>query len=120
MAQALKKGTLVRPGRCENCGKECKPHAHHDDYAKPLEVRWLCPPCHRREPSGTSAGPGARVGISVRMEPELLARINASRGGEPREAWIRQAIEQRLSNRGPIPADWPPPPPIGLDHRSDT
>lgn len=42
----------VRTGKiekkpCEDCGAE-KTHAHHDDYAKPLNVRWLCPPCHSR------------------------------------------------------------------------
>ena len=36
----------VRAGRlqkkpCEFCGK-LDVHAHHDDYDKPLEVRWLC------------------------------------------------------------------------------
>jgi ribosomal protein S27AE len=30
---------------CEKCGRE-DVHAHHDDYAKPLNVRWLCPVCH--------------------------------------------------------------------------
>lgn len=38
--------TEIRAGRmvrqpCEICGSE-KADAHHDDYARPLEVRWLC------------------------------------------------------------------------------
>lgn len=32
---------------CEKCGCSEKTHAHHDDYHKPLEIRWLCPACHR-------------------------------------------------------------------------
>jgi hypothetical protein len=30
---------------CEKCGAQ-KAHAHHDDYSKPLVVRWLCPADH--------------------------------------------------------------------------
>jgi len=30
---------------CEICGKE-NSHAHHDDYAKPLNIRWLCSEHH--------------------------------------------------------------------------
>jgi len=37
---AIKKGKLTRKP-CEVCGKE-KAYAHHDDYSKPLDVRWLC------------------------------------------------------------------------------
>lgn len=32
---------------CEECGV-CEVHAHHTDYSKPLDVRWLCAPCHIR------------------------------------------------------------------------
>ena len=38
--RAIKKGILHRMP-CEVCAVT-KTHAHHDDYSKPLEVRWLC------------------------------------------------------------------------------
>ena len=37
---------LTRPPRCECCGSECKPQAHHCDYGKPTDVMWLCKSCH--------------------------------------------------------------------------
>jgi hypothetical protein len=42
---AIKAGTLVR-GPCEVCGRR-RVQAHHDDYAAPLAVRWLCGEHHR-------------------------------------------------------------------------
>ena len=41
---AIKMGKLVKEP-CEVCG-ELKVHAHHDDYTKPLQVRWLCQKHH--------------------------------------------------------------------------
>ncbi len=44
--KAKNKGILVSPSKCEGC-KEKKPLSmHHDDYSKPLDVRWLCKKCH--------------------------------------------------------------------------
>ena len=38
--RAIRSGALVKKP-CEKCG--CvKVDAHHDDYSKPLDVRWLC------------------------------------------------------------------------------
>lgn len=42
---ALRKGTLVREP-CEVCGTVENVHAHHDDYTKRLDVRWLCQTHH--------------------------------------------------------------------------
>ena len=44
---AVKRGEVIRPSRCERCKKKVERiEAHHEDYAKPLDVAWLCPPCH--------------------------------------------------------------------------
>ena len=42
---AIKQGFLLREP-CAECGKTGGVHAHHDDYSKPLEVRWLCAAHH--------------------------------------------------------------------------
>lgn len=39
---------LIERLPCEVCG-ELKVHAHHEDYRKPLEVRWLCMKHHWKE-----------------------------------------------------------------------
>lgn len=52
---ALAAGKLIRPGACEGCGRNIarafvnrryRLQSHHDDYSKPLQVRWLCRRCH--------------------------------------------------------------------------
>lgn len=60
MWKAVKAGRIVRPTSCSECGKECRPHGHHDDYSKPLEVRWLCNSCHKRHHYKPTRGPYRR------------------------------------------------------------
>ena len=43
VSNAIRDGKLIR-GSCEVCGD--KAQAHHDDYRKPLAVRWLCKKHH--------------------------------------------------------------------------
>jgi len=62
VGRAVKKGILVRPNKCHRCNKECRPHAHHADYTKPLSVEWLCPKCHFAEGKQVLSGRRTRHG----------------------------------------------------------
>ena len=46
VGNAIRDGHLIRPDKCENCGCSSNLQAHHDNYMKPLDVRWLCVACH--------------------------------------------------------------------------
>lgn len=41
VVDALESGRMVK-GPCERCGTDTRIEGHHDDYSKPLSVRWLC------------------------------------------------------------------------------
>lgn len=69
---ALKRGRLKRqPCEVEGCGKRYT-HGHHDDYDKPLEVRWLCPVHHTEWHEKN--GPGA----NIEGQPVHLPRVRRS------------------------------------------
>jgi len=42
-----KKKDALTPKPCEVCGSTENVQAHHDDYSKPLDVRWLCALDHK-------------------------------------------------------------------------
>ena len=46
LGRAIKSGKIIRMP-CEVCGSTEKIHGHHEDYTKPLEVKWLCPQHHK-------------------------------------------------------------------------
>lgn len=47
LQEAVKKGLIIKKP-CEVCDDK-KAVGHHDDYFKPLEVRWLCKIHHREQ-----------------------------------------------------------------------
>ncbi len=76
--KAIAKGVLT-PQSCECCGDygkmkdgRNKVHAHHDDYNKPLDVRWLCQKCHHEWHKQNKA-----------KEVEELVKVDILTGGFP-------------------------------------
>lgn len=43
---AIRDGRMERPAACSECPSTSNIQGHHDDYALPLVVRWLCQLCH--------------------------------------------------------------------------
>lgn len=47
---AVAHGRVTKPVACEHCrGEPELLHGHHTDYNKPIDVVWLCQPCHAAE-----------------------------------------------------------------------
>lgn len=42
----VRTGKVIKPNCCESCHEKKKLDGHHEDYSKPLAVKWLCRPCH--------------------------------------------------------------------------
>lgn len=97
---ALASGELKRPEKCSHCGEPDLIHGHHTDYARPLDVTWLCGRCHRsahgceekppkvhNDPMSQAAaalgklGGKAGKGAAKRRSPEHYKKMVAARKG---------------------------------------
>lgn len=61
VGNAIRDGHLQREP-CEVCGSDMS-HAHHDDYFKPLAVRWLCAAHHQQWHGENGEASNARATI---------------------------------------------------------
>lgn len=50
LGNAIRSGRVEKPDSCSRCGmqpfKSRHLHGHHHDYARPLDVEWICVWCH--------------------------------------------------------------------------
>ena len=97
VAKAKKSGELICPDACTKCGRQVRLHAHHEDYAKPLCVEWLCPKCHSRRHA--KSRPNLTDDTSVLTIP-MCSRLkesirNAAKHSDRTMAdWARLLLEQ--------------------------
>lgn len=85
-SSAAREGAIEKPAECSRCGdRPRKLQGHHESYARPLDVIWLCIPCHRVRHieinrAGINLWEGVE-GIPVRPDPltgEILAKPEAA------------------------------------------
>lgn len=89
VADALRRKKLFKQP-CEVCHSTTNVQAHHDDYAKPLEVRWLCVKHHRQWHSKNGSIMNRWTVINIRDVPDgLVSMVKLS------------AIDKRMTMR-----DW--------------
>ena len=44
---AVRDGKIIKPPSCSKCNVTgVRIHGHHDNYAYPMTIRWLCSKCH--------------------------------------------------------------------------
>ena len=96
---AVRRGKILRPNHCERCSKPCKPDAHHHDYAKPLDVEWLCRQCHMAEDGRIERLITSRVGlITVGLLPCITCKVPSKplrrgRCEKCRQWWRKYGVE---------------------------
>jgi len=105
MTNAIRRGELVRKP-CEVCG-EIKVDGHHEDYSKPLDVRWLCRVHHIEAHNGRFGEAGTQalpVDTNTRVEDNVGSRLLMSEAPETTSAGTvgykdRQPIPKRGRGR---------------------
>lgn len=101
---ALRCGVLIKPTTCSGCGCpdiEHRIEAHHYDYSKPLDVIWLCTPCHENMDAARRIREGKRnhaasKPVLMMRDGEILCRFEsiteAAKAARRSPTSIRQAL----------------------------
>ena len=95
LRQAVKRGEVTKPKKCERCGKftiQQSLSGHHNDYSKPLDVKWLCKSCHcivEREL-------GKDVGFKKGYTPWMTGRKHTKEARKKMEhTWFKKGFDPK-------------------------
>lgn len=95
---AVQDGILERLPTCEHCGRFRYTVAHHDDYQNPLDVRWLCRPCHGKWHAENGPGLNRDLAgfdaIGVKLPSRIKAVFEEMRNFR-RDGWTLQKIADK-------------------------
>ena len=102
VAKAKRDGVLI-PGPCE-VGDECwgRIEAHHDDYDRPLDVRWLCARHHGQLHGLDRRGPRKSThlneNVKLRIDSDTLRALEqlAAAGDRTVAAEMRRALRAHI------------------------
>jgi transposase-like protein len=92
-SSAIRSGRLVRQPCEMGCSERAE--AHHEDYAKPLEIRWLCRACHRvrhKEMGGTGLRRAVRRELVLTPAESAAWREISEREGVSVSELVRTAM----------------------------
>jgi hypothetical protein len=105
-ATAHRKGQLVSPKQCEDCGERTYVLAHHPDYSKPLLIHWVCRACHGKRHKGDIPLSWEALKLKHRKEElaHLLRAFNRAEWNLRRAAVLLEMVPsslQRVIGRHP-------------------
>lgn len=94
--QAMRTKAIMKPTDCECCGKQgVTLDGHHDDYAKPLEIRWLCRQCHNDWHRQNGEAPNGKTTEPEQIQLSLIDDIEGKITMEPAPGSISDEIVSR-------------------------
>ncbi len=86
LQDAVRAGKIQRASACSNCGTIGKVEGHHEDYARPLDVVWLCRRCHWHHHLKQHAVfyEGPKLQYEHRMQPRKIGGCGSRVWDKPR------------------------------------
>lgn len=104
--QARREGKLI-PQPCARCGATKSIHGHHEDYAEPLEVIWLCRRHHaaRHKEINIARENAVLIRLIAMLAAGITTRKEISEGASIREGAVNRMLAARTERPSQIYLD---------------